>query len=203
MILKKMMIYRFNIFAGFFLFLALVVLLSACGQDKTIPKPSSYLRLDVEHKGYMNYHSDCGYSFDVNKLYTVKNVTDENGDPLCHRDISFNELNGTLHFSFIEMKEPLKSYIDYSLDKVDEHKVKANSIDDTTFLFPDKRVFGTLFELKGDVASPFQFYLTDSTTKFVSGVVYFNVVPNYDSLRPTLDFVKKDIVHMIETFKWQ
>lgn len=194
-----MMIYRSKITL---LLVGLIIVLTSCSENKTVPKPSTYLRLDVEHIGYEKYTSDCGYQFEVNKLFKVKKVVDEQGAVLCHRDIDLGPLNGMLHFSYIPMEQPLKMYVDYALNKVDEHKVKASAIDDTTFLFPEKRVFGTLFELKGDVASPFQFYLTDSTSKFASGVVYFNVIPNYDSLRPTLDYLKKDLVQMIQTFEW-
>lgn len=179
------------------------LLLFACTPEKTIPKPSTYLRLDVPPAKYTTYQSTCGYSFDVDKLFTVKDVVDSAGNPTCHKDIYFNQLNGVLNFSYIEMERPLKDYIDYALNKVDEHKVKATAIDDTSFLYPDKKVYGTLFELKGDVASPFQFYLTDSTSRFVSGVVYFNAVPNYDSLRPTLLYLKKDLVRMMDSFKWK
>lgn len=191
--------FRFNLI----IFTIFLLGLYSCTLDKTIPKPSTHLRLDIKHEGYNSYQSDCGYSFDVDKLFTVKDVMDSDGSLTCHKDIDFNQLNGVLNFSYIIMDRPLKDYIDYALDKVDEHKVKASAINDSSFLFPEKRVFGTLFELKGDVASPFQFYLTDSTRRFVSGVVYFNSVPNYDSLRPTLDYVKKDLVQMIETFQWK
>lgn len=184
-------------------FLFLFLAFTSCTEDKTIPKPPTFLRLDFNHPGYVRYTSDCGYSFDVDKMFTVRNTVDEQGNKLCHRDIDLGKLNGVLYFSYIEMDKTLKEYIDHALDKVEEHKVKASSISDTSFYFSDKRVFGTLFELKGNVASPFQFYLTDSTSKFASGVVYFNTVPNYDSLRPSLNFVKKDILKMIETFEWK
>lgn len=183
--------------------LMLLAVLSSCSEDKTIPKPATFLRLDFQHPGYTTYHSECGYSFDINKMFTARTTVDEQGTKLCHRDIDLGKLNGVLYFSYIPMEKSLKEYIDYALNKVDEHKVKASSIVDTSFYFPEKHVYGTLFELKGDVASPFQFYLTDSTTKFASGVVYFNTVPNYDSLRPSLEFVKKDILRMIETFEWK
>jgi gliding motility-associated lipoprotein GldD len=109
-----------------------------------------------------------------------------------------------MSFSYIEMDHPLKDYIDYALAKVEEHEVKADAIDGSLRIIrPDARVFGTFFELKGDVASPFQFYLTDSTSRFVSAAVYFNARPNYDSLRPTLEYLKKDLVRMMNTFEWE
>jgi gliding motility-associated lipoprotein GldD len=86
---------------------------------------------------------------------------------------------------------------------VDEHKLKATAIEDFRLINGKKRVFGTFFELKGDVASPYQFYLTDSTSRFVSGVVYFNSRPNYDSLKPSLDYLKLDLMKMVETFEWK
>ena len=101
------------------------------------------------------------------------------------------------------MEESLAKYVNFSNDKIDEHKLKATSILDQNIIRKDKKVFGTFFELKGDVATPFQFYLTDSTDRFVSGVVYLNSVPNYDSLRPTLEYLKVDLLQMLNTFEWK
>ncbi|MFO0494871.1 MAG: gliding motility lipoprotein GldD, partial [Flavobacteriia bacterium] len=112
-------------------------------------------------------------------------------------------LNGVIHFSYITMSEPLSTYVNYANDKVDEHKLKATAIEDFRLINGKKRVFGTFFELKGDVASPYQFYLTDSISRFVSGVVYFNSRPNYDSLKPSLDYLKLDLMKMVETFEWK
>ena len=64
-------------------------------------------------------------------------------------------------------------------------------------------VFGALFQLDGDVATPFQFYLTDSTERFVYGEVLFNSSPNYDSIKPSLNYLKKDLEQLLETFKWE
>jgi gliding motility-associated lipoprotein GldD len=74
---------------------------------------------------------------------------------------------------------------------------------DKNIIRPKDRVFGTFFELQGDVATPFQFYLTDSTDHFIYCEVLFNSTPNYDSLIPTLEYLKKDLDQLLETFKWQ
>ena len=66
----------------------------------------------------------------------------------------------------------------------------------------EDRVFGTVFELQGDVATPFQFYLTDSTDQFIYAEILFNSRPNYDSLKPSLDYLKKDLDTLLNTFKW-
>lgn len=179
-------------------------ILAACGGDELpIPKPPTYLRTDLPEHTYKRLDVDCPYSFELSDVYNYNPVF-ENGQRTCHLDINLGQLNGMMSFSYIEMERPLKDYIDYALEKVEEHQVKADGINsDLHIIRPDARVFGTFFELKGDVASPFQFYLTDSTSRFVSAVVYFNARPNYDSLRPTLDYLKKDLVHLMNTFQWE
>lgn len=180
-------------------FLLIIVLLACSNEENFIPKPPTYLRIDLPKASYKPFADRCPYTFDIPDFYIVKEVESNN----CHKDIDLGPLNGVIHFSYIEMTEPLAKYVNFANDKVDEHKIKATAINDEKILYPKKKVFGTFFELEGDVASPFQFYLTDSTTRFVSGVVYFNSKPNYDSLKPTLEYVKKDLRNLIETFEWK
>ena len=181
----------------------LSVLIISCDDSITIPKPPTYLRLNLPEHEYVEFSDDCPYQFEAPKIFTVKSVTDEKGNLTCHKDIDLGPLNGTIHFSYIKMENPLEDYINFALNKVDEHKVKATAIEDSLILRPEDKVYGTFFELQGDVASPFQFYLTDSTSRFISGVVYLNAAPKYDSLRPSLEYLKVDLHHMMNTFKWK
>ena len=177
--------------------------INSCSDDTVfIPKPPTYLRLNLPKHSFKLFTDNCPYTFEISKLYSVNKVIEQNKET-CHKEIKLGPLNGVIHFSYIDMVEPLSKYVNYSNDKVDEHKIKANSIDDSKIIRKKDRVFGTFFELKGDVATPFQFYLTDSTSRFVSGVVYFNTVPNYDSLKPSLDYLKIDLLKLVHTFKWK
>ena len=64
-------------------------------------------------------------------------------------------------------------------------------------------VNGTLFNVEGDVASPFVFYLTDSTDNFLYGALYFDVPPNADSLSPVIERIRGDMGHLAATLRWQ
>ncbi len=185
------------------LFIAIGVLSACGGKEITIPKPPTYLRLNLPDHNYRLFSENCPYEFELPEIYTVKSLVEEDGKPSCHKDIDLGPLNGVINFSYIEMKNPLADYINFAINKVDEHKVKATAIEDISIIRPDDKVYGTFFELQGDVASPFQFYLTDSTSRFVSGVVYLNAVPKYDSLKPSLEYLKVDLKHFMETFKWK
>lgn len=174
------------------------ILLGACNNDDNyVPKPSTYLALNLPERTYETYVDTCGYQFNKPSYFNMKNV-----DNSCKRDIELTSMNGVIHLGVMRLDTTLNEYINYAIDKVGEHKIKASAILDTSFIRSEDRVFGTLFELQGNVASPFQFYLTDSTDRFVSGAVYFNVRPNYDSIKPALNFVKKDLYEFMETLEW-
>ena len=181
----------------------LTSILSSCGSDEIpIPKPPTYLDINLPEHSYINYAPACPYSFDIPKIFKIKQVS-YGKESTCHRDIELGPLNGTLHFSYIDMTKPLAEYVNFSINKVDDHKIKATAIEDENIIRVNDKVYGTFFELQGDVASPFQFYLTDSTKRFVSGVIYFNARPNYDSMKPTLDYLKVDLKRFLHTFKWK
>jgi gliding motility-associated lipoprotein GldD len=178
---------------------------SCGGNDKykiTVPPVKKYESPQLPEHKYKEYISSCGYHFKSPQLFTIKDVKDSKGNLTCHKDIDLGALNGIMHFSFIQMNEKLATYVNYANDKVDEHKIKASAIKDQQIINPKSNVYGTFFELKGDVATPFQFYLTDSSKYFVSGVVYFNCTPNYDSLKPSIDYLKKDLLEMVNSFEW-
>ena len=174
----------------------------SCEEIITIPKPPTYLRLELPEHTYRNYQDNCPYKLSIAEIFSVNKI--KNGEEsTCHKDIDLGPLNAKLHFSYIPMTEPLSSYVNYLNDKIDDHKIKATAIEDYRIIRSDDKVFCTFFYLQGDVASPFQFYMTDSVNKFASGAVYFNSTPNFDSLRPSLDYLKIDLDHFIENFKWK
>ena len=172
----------------------------ACeSNEKRIPKPSTYLKIELPERSYTVYDDTCSFSFRKPDYFQVKAVDRSS----CNKDIVLDGLNGTIHLSVLAMDTSIAAYVNYAIDKVDEHKVKAQAIVDTNFINPLHQTYGTLFELQGNVATPFQFYLTDSISRFMSGVVYFNTRPNYDSIRPVLNFLKDDLYEMMETMMWE
>ncbi len=185
--------------------LVLAFMVSSCGGDELlIPKPPTYLRTNFPKHEYVKIDDATTYSFELSKAYFAKPLTYK-GEVTNHKEINLGPLNGILYLNYypIPNRDTLVRYINLSNDKVDEHQIKATGIKDQNFIFPDKKVYGTLFEFQGDVATNFQFYLTDSTSNFIRGEVLMNCRPNYDSLRPSLDYLKADILHLIETLEWK
>lgn len=176
-------------------------LLFACKEEIPVPKPPTYLRLEIPASVYRDYTDSCGFSFEMPETFSIKSGTVN--DSMCNRVIDLGPLNGSLFLYYWDVNKPLSFYINNANDEVGNHKLKATSIYDSQIRRNKDRVFGTKFELQGNVATPFQFYLTDSTDRFIFAEVLFNSSPNYDSLKPTLDHFHKDLDKILETFQWK
>jgi len=108
-----------------------------------------------------------------------------------------------IHLSYKAINKNLGEYIEESRSLAYKHSQKASSIDEQVFINPSKNVFGTIYNIKGNAASPMQFYLTDSLHNFLRGSLYIKEVPNIDSLQPVIDFLNKDVIRLIETTEWK
>lgn len=191
------------------LFLALIIFvcfvtLSSCDEEDTVysPKPRGYCRIDFPKKEYRLYDSVCPYSFEI-PIYSKMVKDRHNGAEPCWLNLEFPLFRATIHLSYKGVENNLAKYLDDSHDFANRHQVKATGLDEITILRDSAKVYGLLFDIAGNTASSLQFYLTDSTKHFLRGALYFNSVPNIDSLKIVVDFLKKDVLHMIQTTRWK
>src|SRR5690606_14496912 len=83
------------------------------------------------------------------------------------------------------------------------HSKRADYIGEQPFEFEEHRVYGILYDVGGNAASAYQFIATDSVKHFMRGALYFDVSPNADSLKPANEFLRQDIVHLLESLRWK
>ena len=187
------------------IFIGLIAFLVACTEKDPVPKPYCYLRTDFPSHNYTSFkvkNDLLSYEFDISNLFSLRqNISDPK---YGFQEFDLGAINGTLliYSKRFNTKDSLLKLINSANDLVDEHKIKADRIDYNQLIFKEKQVYGTFFNLKGNVATNFQFYLTDSSSNFIRGEILLNCRPNYDSLRPTLDYLKVDLERMMESFKW-
>lgn len=184
-----------------FILLLLSVISVGC-QNGYVPKPYGYIRIDLPENEYTELSlANYPYKFDISK-YASAVEREEEGE-IYWLDIQYDSFDATVHCSYKPIKRNLRELTDDAQSFVYKHAGKATSIPEQEFLNDYKRVYGVFFELKGNTASPYQFYLTDSVNNFFRGAVYVNCHPNQDSLAPVIDYLQSDIRHLIETFEWK
>ncbi len=187
-----------------FLLLLLIPILwlNSCDSGYT-PKPRGYFRIDFPVHEYRTFDKAFPYSFEYPVYATVTGDSSRLAEPFWI-NVVYPQFRAQLHLSYKPVNHNLAGYLEDSRTLVNKHIQKANAISQQEYLDQEHRVFGLTYTIKGtDAASPFQFYLTDSTTHFVRGALYFDVVPNNDSLAPVIDFLCTDVQHMISTFRWK
>jgi len=184
--------------------LFIIIAIAAACENNYFPKPRGYFRIDLPEKKYQLFDSlPFPYIFSY-PGYTVIEPDKNNLQEPYWINIQYLPFNATLYLSYKKVDNNLNVFIDDAHTFVTKHIPKATGINENVYMNETENVYGLVYNIEGaDVASPMQFYLTDSTTHYVRGALYFNIVPNNDSLAPVIDFIKQDITYMFETFKWR
>lgn len=173
-----------------------------CGDDP-LPKPKGYLRLEYPSAVYKKVVTPLPFTFQKNKLAEpvseVKSLGATKGI-----DVKYPGLKATIYLTYKTVNsDNLDSLLRDAQNLTQKHTMKADEISQNEFLNNENKVYGMLYEVGGDAASQSQFYVTDSINHFLSGSLYFYAKPNYDSIYPASEYLKKDIKRIMETIKWK
>ena len=178
----------------------------SCGEDY-VPKPKAELRLEYPRAEYIDANLELPFSFEKNLLAT-KVVSKELKAPTKSYGVNleYPTLKGTIFLTYKAIEKDEKNLKDFLRDAQKftlEHTKKADEIPAYPFEDSKRKIYGMLSVVKGNVASPAQFYVTDSINHFLTGSLYFLAKPNYDSILPAADYLQKDIKRIMETVTWK
>ncbi len=172
-----------------------------------VPKPYGYVRFtmpDTCYAPFSLHHPDAQaypYDFLLSGNAEVQPRI-EKGEQYWI-NIFYPTLNATVHCSYKPVRGNLRELTNDAIEFVYKNASHATSIPEQAYSHPEARVYGVFFDLEGNTASPYQFFLTDSTRHFFRASVYCNCRPNADSLAPIHEYLRADMIHLIESFQWQ
>lgn len=175
--------------------------LLAC--NEYTPKPNGFPRIEFPERSYVRFESDAPFSFDIPAYCKMQKDTDFNSEPFWY-NLHFPPFDATLHISYKALRtaRDLDSLIDDSRRLVFKHTVKAEEIEERE-IRDSLGNFGLFYDLYGNTATPLNFFISDRENHFLRAAYYFNNYTDRDSVAPVLEFVKKDILRMVETFRWE
>lgn len=181
--------------------LYIFILAAICGvftscKKIAVPKPNAYLSLSYEKADYKDLNLNGPYSFQLSNqaVFTV--------DGKSWANISYPKLKADINITYQKVDNDIYNIIADAEKITFKHTQKADQIEVRSFENKEKKVYARIFNVSGNAASPIQFQVTDSLNHFISGSLYFRVTPNYDSIIPAVDYIKKDIRQVIETLEW-
>jgi gliding motility-associated lipoprotein GldD len=184
--------------------LMLIVLLTAGCEKDYLPKPLGYNRLDLPAPVYVSLPDSLPYDFEYSahaKLLDDTTVISEKH----WIEIYYPLLKANVHITYKPIgrsQKLLEEFLKDSYTLTAKHQIKAYAINEVITVTPSGKT-AVIAELEGEVPSQFQFMITDSTDHFLRGALYFNTRVNNDSLAPAIDYMKKDIMHLINTVEWK
>jgi gliding motility-associated lipoprotein GldD len=167
-----------------------------------IPKPRGYFRLEFPEKQYKSFDSIFPYKF-YYPVYGKVIMDNQVGAEKYWINIDFPRYKARIHISYKPVNGNINNLIEDVRTLAYKHTIKADAINEKVFSNPERKVYGILYDIKGNAASSYQFYVTDSAKHFLRGALYFNVHPNKDSLSPAIDFFGKDMRYLIESLEWK
>lgn len=189
--------WMFDIFAV----ACIVCMVVSCG-DAVVPKPRGYFRIELPAPEYVLYDS-IGEPYRFEKSVWSKVEPDNDANSEKHWiNIVYPKLNCKIHVTYRKIQDNAEEVLEDSRKLVYKHTVKADAIGESYYEDADRNVYGTLYKIKGNAATPLQFSLTDSVKNMFRGSLYFYSKPNADSLAPVVAYIEEDIAHIIETFNW-
>lgn len=189
--------------------IALVLLLftaclAGCGgaTSEYTPKPKGYNRIDLPDNKYTKLKEKAPYTFELSSYAKVRPDSSKIAEPYWYH-IIYPRFNAEIQLTYkkVPNNRTFDEFIEDSHMLLNKHQERAYSIEPYTIKTPLGKT-AALFELSGEVPSQFQFYISDSTKHFLRGALYFRSATKNDSLKPIIDFIKKDIIHLLNTCDW-
>lgn len=160
--------------------------------------------MDIPRPQYQALDNSHPFSFEFSKYATVKKDTFALAEPHWMY-IYYPRWDAFIQLTYKSVggsRKKLDKMIRDSYLLASKHQMKANRIEDAILTTRDGRK-ATVIELEGELATPFQFFATDSTTHFLRGAVYLNTAMKNDSLAPVIQYLKQDAIHLIQTLRWK
>jgi len=189
------------------------ILFVTCKDEKIyVPKPRMYPKIDFPNKSYTAFKPQaCNFKMQIPNYFeyikdtsSAKKLNISAEDAACWFDLYSEQLNSYIHMSYFEIdsRKGFDKLVADAFEMVDKHNIKANYRDEIKVNDPARDLYGIVFEIDGPVATPLQFFLTDSTDHFLRGSLYFKAQVNTDSIAPVYSFLKEDVNHLLESFNW-
>jgi gliding motility-associated lipoprotein GldD len=184
------------------LFLLVVLSATACHREY-LPKPLGYNRLELPDHEYRPLPDTLPYTFEYSTHARLLKDTSSIRDRYWI-EIFYPVMKSNIHITYKNLhnsKKLLKEYLNDAYTLTAKHQIKASAINEVITVTPLGKT-AVIAELEGEVPSQFQFTVTDSANNFLRGALYFDTKVQNDSLAPAIEYMKKDMMRLINTLEW-
>lgn len=192
---------------GLALFWAFLMGFSLMSCDAVVPqpKPKGYPRIELPSNASKALNYPGPFEFEIAQVAVVRPAPERPEFPGgLWLNIDYPDFRSTIYLTYLPVTNNLPELLDAANQQVYQgHVTMSEGIEERALVDSERKVFGRVFQLLGPVATPVQFYLTDSARHFLRGSLYFNYAANYDSIAPILTYLNQDIDRMMSSLVWK
>jgi gliding motility-associated lipoprotein GldD len=176
--------------------------LSSC-ESNWLPKPPGYNRIELPRHEYQRLEQGYPYQLDFSS-YSKVEADSFNLNEKEWINLNYKEFGAKVHLTYkkIDQSTDFKTLSNDAFNLTAKHQIKAYGIEEAILLTPNG-YSAVVAELSGEVPTQFQFFITDSTSNFLRGAVYFNTALKNDSLAPIIEYIKIDMAHLINSVNFE
>ena len=172
-------------------------------ESNWLPKPPGYNRIDLPRHEYNRLEEGYPYQFD----FSTQSQVEADSFNLNEKEwinLNYSEFGAKVHLTYkkIDQNTDFKVLSNDAFNLTAKHQIKAYGIEEVVLLTPNG-YSAVVAELTGEVPTQFQFFVTDSTSHFLRGALYFNTALKNDSLAPVIEYIKIDLAHLINTVTFE
>ena len=196
-----------RIFLIYFILICLAISSFSCLQKKQRKYlPEGYHRIELTKKNNIKKKfsfEESSFSFLAPDYFKTKsNIKEINSKKYLEIKLENSQHN----FSFILNYRPIQNNLSQLINEAYNPQILNTS--DGIIETKDQEGKVLIYELKGKVANPFLFHITDKVNHFLHGMMFVCSDPkkncnlNIDSLKPVIEYFEEDMYSLINSIKW-
>lgn len=173
-------------------------------EEVYLPKPKGYNRIDLPVPKYQILPDTFPYTFQFSAYSELSRDDSEIAEPYWI-NLTYPEFDAIVQITYKSLVDPKNKpqvLLNEAFELAMKHNVKAYGIEESLIQIPNGQV-ASVTELEGEVPTQFQFFTSDSTHHFFRGALYFNTATKNDSLAPVIEYIKKDMMYLLNSFEWK
>ena len=183
-----------------------MLLLASCHKSDNIetPRPRGYFRIDLPSHDYTLLDTTLPFAFEQSTHAQPSFQWKDDGT--CWMDLAYPDLNATFKFTYFPLKhaDSLRNLILQEERMMKFHYQKADNVEYSLIHDTEAPLLGQIDDIEGkEVATPLQFWMTDSAYHFLRATLNFNFTPNNDSLQPVIEYLREDALQIVNTITWK
>jgi gliding motility-associated lipoprotein GldD len=179
---------------------ATLILTYSCSENT--PKPLGYNRIDKPDYRYETFETD-NFIFLYPSIAKIEILKEEDKSKFWF-NMHYPIYEATIFCSYMEITpKTLNGVLEDNYQLAFSHALQANGIEQAIYEHRNNKVSGIIYKIEGNVATPLQFYATDSVRNFFRGSLYFDNKVREDSVSPVINYINEDIEKLISSLMWK